>query len=140
RDGLSRRSYECRSAHERVGLRAEQVAAACDTLARRGDRLRAELAELEDGVARAGAEREAMAGGEQRVAELEAELEQIERERELELQGAVGDLERELHAQRSLVEQRLEQVAAGRAARADADAAAASARERVADAERAVEQ
>jgi chromosome segregation protein len=139
RDGLSRRSYECRSAHERVGLRGEQVAAACDTLARRGERLRAELAELEDGVARAGAEREAMAGGEQLFAELEAELEQIERERELELQGAVGDLERELHAQRSLVEQRLEQVAGGRAARSDADAAAARARERVADAERAVE-
>jgi chromosome segregation protein len=140
RDVLSRRSYECRSAHERVGLRDEQVAAACETLTRRAERLRAELAALEPGVARPGAEQEAAAGGERRVAELEAELERIERERELELQGAVGDLERELQAQRSLVEQRLEQVAAGRATRADADAAAASARQRVADAERAVEQ
>jgi chromosome segregation protein len=142
RDVLSRRSYGCRSAHERVGLRGEQVAAACETLARRGERLRAELAELaefEAGVAGPGAEQEAVAGGEQRVAELEAELERIERERELELQDAVGGLERELQAQRSLVEQRLEQVALSRAARSDVDAAAANARERVADAERAVD-
>jgi chromosome segregation protein len=139
RDVLSRRSYGCRSAHERVGLRGEQVAAACETLARRGERLRAELAELEAGVAGRSAEPEAVAGGERRVAELEAELERIERERELELQDAVGGLERELQAQRSLVEQRLEQVALSRAARSDVDAAAASARERVADAERAVD-
>jgi chromosome segregation protein len=139
RDVLSRRSYGCRSAHERVGLRGEQVAAACETLARRGERLRAELAELEAGVAGPGAEPEAVAGGEQRVAELEAELERIERERELELQDAVGGLERELQAQRSLVEQRLQQVTLGRAARSDVDASAASARERVADAERAVD-
>ncbi|HEY2180441.1 MAG TPA: AAA family ATPase [Solirubrobacteraceae bacterium] len=139
RDVLSRRSYECRSAHERVGLRGEQVAAACETLARRGERLRAELAELEAGAVAPGAEQHAVAGGEQRVAELEAELERIERERELQLQDAVGGLERELQAQRSLVEQRLDQVTAGRAVRSEADAAAAGARERVAEAERAVE-
>jgi chromosome segregation protein len=139
RDVLSRRSYGCRSAHERVGLRGEQVAAACETLTRRGERLRAELAVLEAGVGGPGAEPEAEAAGEQRVAELEAELGQIERERELELEDAVGGLERELQAQRSLVEQRLQQVALARAARSDVDAAAASARERVADAERAVD-
>jgi chromosome segregation protein len=140
RDVLSRRSYEGRSAHERVGLRGEQVAAACETLARRGERLSAELAELEaGGVGERGVEQEALAAGEQRVAELEAELEGIERERELELQDSVGGLERELQGQRALAEERLDQVASGRAARSDADAAAARAREQVTDAERAVE-
>ncbi|HTA35720.1 MAG TPA: AAA family ATPase, partial [Solirubrobacteraceae bacterium] len=39
RDVLSRRAYEARSAHERLGLRGEQVAAAAQTIARRSERV-----------------------------------------------------------------------------------------------------
>ncbi len=138
RDALSQRAYESRSARERLQLRGEQVDAACATLARRDERLRLELAELEagsepDGSGHAGA------AGEQRIAGLEAELAQIEREREQELQSSVGGLEDELETAGSLIAERAERLSAARAARSDADAAATSAREQVAEAERGVE-
>ncbi|HEV2974046.1 MAG TPA: AAA family ATPase [Solirubrobacteraceae bacterium] len=138
RDALSQRAYECRSAHERLELRGEQIAAACETLARRGERLRAELVELEASDSRAGEER-AGAGGELRLAELEAELAHVLGEREQELQAALGGLEQELSAQRALVQERAESLAAARAARAAADAGATRVRERVGDADRGVE-
>ncbi|MEA2207844.1 MAG: chromosome segregation protein, partial [Solirubrobacteraceae bacterium] len=47
RDFLSQRAYASRSARERLALRAEQVAGTCETLARRGERLRRELDELQ---------------------------------------------------------------------------------------------
>ncbi len=138
RDALSQRAYECRSAHERLELRGEQIAAACDTLARRGERLRAELAALQASDSRAGEER-AGAGGEQRLAELEAELARVLGEREQELQAAVGGLERELGERRALVHQRALALDAARAARGEADGAVARARELVGETERGVE-
>ncbi len=54
-DALSRRVYEARSASERLGLRAEQVAADGERLARRIERAEVELTELtrtDDGARR----------------------------------------------------------------------------------------
>ena len=137
RDALSQRAYACRSAGERLQLRGEQVAAACVTLARRGEHLRGELAELDAG-APSDDEQHAGAGGE-RIATLEAELAQVELEREQELQSAVGGLEQELCEYGAREHERVERLATARTARTAADDAAAGARECVAGAERALE-
>jgi chromosome segregation protein len=137
-DELSRRVYAGRSAHERLGLRREQVAAGAQTLARRIERLERELAELERGKARAEEAGQASAG-EDRITALEAELAEIEARREQQLGAEVAELEQELERQSLLVEQVVEQVATAGAARERADAEAGAARERLMQAERAVE-
>jgi chromosome segregation protein len=138
RDVLSRRAYEARSAHERLGLRGEQVAANAQTIARRSERVQSELAEL-----RAAHELEADDGerlsGAGRIAELEAALAKLEGEREDELQRELAGLERELVEQRERLAALGGETHAAQAARTAADVAAASARERLAQAERGVE-
>ncbi len=138
RDVLSRRAYEARSAHERLGLRGEQVAANAQTIARRSERVQSELDELraahelqdDDGARLSGAGR---------IAELEAALAKLEGEREDELQRELAGLERELIEQRERLAALGGETHAAQAARTAADAAAASARERLAQAERGVE-
>jgi chromosome segregation protein len=136
-DVLSKRVYEGRSAHERLGLRSEQIEASMQTVSRRIERVQQELSELEgagqpldEGVEAPGAER---------VAALEAELAEIERRREQELGVEVAELERSLEQQRAEEQEVVARVQAAKTAREQADAAAASARERMLESERAVE-
>jgi len=137
-DALSRRIFEGRSAHERLGLRGEQAAAVARTLTARIEQVEHELAELRAGETRGSHGEEAPAAGE-RMATLQAELAAIEHEREQQLGNEVSELERELSEQRSHVEQVAGEVSLARAARERADAAAAGLRERLAQAERSVE-
>jgi chromosome segregation protein len=142
-DELSRLLYAGRSAHERLGLRGEQVAAGAQTLARRIERLQAELAELdgsEPGAAADSPSRAQAAGVEQRIAALEAELAEIAQRRERELDEELAELEQSLVRQRARERETSEQVSAAQAERERADAEASEARERLMQAERAVEQ
>jgi chromosome segregation protein len=137
-DVLSKRVYEGRSAHERLGLRSEQVEASMQTVSRRIARLEQELSE-HDGAERQPGEGAEAAPGVERIAALEAELAEIERRREQELGVEVAELERSLEQQRSHEQDVAAQVSAARSAREQADAEAASARERMMESERAVE-
>jgi chromosome segregation protein len=142
-DELSRLLYAGRSAHERLGLRGEQVAAGAQTLARRIERLQAELAELDASEPGAGAhspsEGETTAV-QRRIAALEAELAEIAERRERELGEELAELEQALVLQRTREQQATEQVSAAQTQRERADAEASEARERLMQAERAVEQ
>jgi chromosome segregation protein len=137
-DVLSKRVYEARSAHERLGLRSEQVAANGQTLSRRIERLQQELGEL-SGAEQQPGEAGDVAPGAERIAALEAELAEIERRREQELGVELAELERSLAEQRSREQELTSEVNEAKAARELADAAATSARERLMESERAVE-
>jgi chromosome segregation protein len=137
-DALSERVYEARSAHERLGLRSEQVAANEQTLSRRIERLRQELAELSAAERQPGDAGEAVPGAE-RIAALEAELAGVERRREQELGVQVAELEGSLAEQRSREQELASEASQAKSARELADAAATGAREQLMEAERAVE-
>jgi chromosome segregation protein len=167
-DELSRLLYAGRSAHERLGLRGEQAAAVAQTLARRIERLQAELAELDPAEAAAAttppdrmdapdaADARAAEGAsaapsqqppasqsaelQRRIAALEAELGEIAERRERELGEELAELEQALAQQRERAREAAEQASAARAERERADGAARQARERLGAAERAVEQ
>jgi chromosome segregation protein len=142
-DELSRLLYAGRSAHERLGLRGEQVAAGAQTLARRIERLQAELAELDPGEPGAAAHSpsgEETTGVQRRIAALEAELAEIAERRERELGEELAELEQSLELQRTREQEASEQVSAAQTRRERADAEASEARERLVQAERAVEQ
>ncbi len=137
-DALSRRIFEGRSAHERLGLRGEQAAAVAQTLTARIEQVERELAELRAGEAQGAPGQDAPAEGE-RMATLQAELAAIEHEREQQLGSEVSELERELSEQRSHAEQVAAAGSLARVARERADAEAAGLRDRLAQAERSVE-
>jgi chromosome segregation protein len=141
-DELSRLLYAGRSAHERLGLRGEQVAAGAQTLLRRIERLQAELVELdgsEPGAPEQGASEDQTSAVQRRIAALEAELAEIAERREHELGEELSELEQALAAQRAREREASEQVSAALAERERADGAAGAARERLIQAERAVE-
>jgi chromosome segregation protein len=142
-DELSRLLYGGRSAHERLGLRGEQVAAGAQTLARRIERLQAELAGLDasepDAAGHSPSEDETTAA-QRRIEALEAELAEIAERRESELGEELAELEQALVLQRTREQEASEQVSAAQAQRERADAEASQARERLMQAERAVEQ
>ena len=134
-DALSRRVFEARSANERLGLRAEQVGADGERLARRVERAEAELAELTRAVESPGAgEAEAATGD--RLAALTAELGEIEARRSEQLEEELRDLEAALVGQREALQGALQDAAARREAREQADAAAQRARESLSENER----
>jgi chromosome segregation protein len=137
-DALSRRVYEGRSAHERLGLRREQVSAGAQTLARRIERFEQELAGLSAAGEQPG-EGEETRAGESHIAALEAELERIAQQREREVGSEVAELETALVEQRAHVELLATELDAARAARAQADADVTGERERLRQSERAVE-
>jgi chromosome segregation protein len=132
-DAISRRTFAVRSARDRIAMRHEQARALVATLASRAERRAADLAALR---AQAGSEETA---GSARVAELEAQLEQLHRRREEQL---AGELER-LQEQRSVaitgVAARAQDRESHTAAAGDAEAAVAQAREALREAERGVE-
>jgi len=137
-DALSRRVYEARSAHERLGLRAEHVGAGAQALARRIERLQSELESL---AAHASEEGDGgrVTGGAERIAALEAELAEIEAGREQEIEREIAQLAEDRERQRTLVAEIASEVETARAGRVVADAEADAARERLAAAERAVQ-
>ncbi len=142
-DELSRLLYGGRSAHERLGLRGEQVAAGTQTLARRIERLQAELAELDASEPGAGAHSapvDETSAVQRRIAALEAELAEIAERREHELGEELAELEQSLVLQRTREQEASEQASAAQAQRERADAEASEARERLMQAERGVEQ
>ncbi|HTZ86940.1 MAG TPA: AAA family ATPase [Solirubrobacteraceae bacterium] len=161
-DELSRLLYAGRSAHERLGLRGEQVAGAAQSLARRIERLRDELGEPEaehplqppppfaqpfsqaqvaaPSVAEQPGPEDEAAGVERRIAALEAELAELDERRELELGEQLAELERTLEDRREHESAAGEQVSVAKQAREHAETEMKAARERLMAAERAVEQ
>src|SRR5262249_13180649 len=103
----ARRAFATRSAHERLELRREQASATASALSERiattqrelellgealaGTRPDTEQVELVDGPSQVKAEGP-RAGALQRVAALEEQLAELERERELELERGLADL------------------------------------------------
>jgi chromosome segregation protein len=139
-DVLSRRVYEGRSAQERLGLRAEQVVAGSQALARRIESVQSELSALSAAESHAGEDVDAAQAGEQRIAALEAELAEIAGRRERQLDEEVADLEAELEAKRGHAEQARVELLQTRTACERVDGEAAAARERLAQTERAVQE
>src|ERR1700733_75560 len=126
-DELSRLLYGGRSAHERLGLRGEQVAAGAQTLARRIERLQVELAELDASEPGAGAHspsEDEPSAVQRRIAALEAELAEIAERRERELGEELAELEQSLVLLRTREQQASEQVSAAQAQRERTDAEA----------------
>ncbi len=139
-DALAGRVYAARAARERLGLRAEQVVAAGERLQRRIAEAEAELAEIQ--LPAAEQRREAGAdsdGTQERLAALQAELAEIEQRHAEQLQDELGGLERELASRRVELERAEHALAQARGAREQADAQAATTRERLAERERASE-
>jgi len=160
-DELSRLLYAGRSAHERLGLRGEQAAAAAQTISRRIAWLRTELGEPaaepqspgseparspEPGAAGkpSAAERssdaEEAAAIARRIAELESELAELDARRELELGEQLAELEQALAHEQAGEREAGEQVTAALQAREQADRLARAAREQLTHAEHSVEQ
>jgi len=133
-DALSGRLYEARSARDRLALRAEQVGADAERLARRIERVEGELGELAAGAE--SDEQRGQQGDGGRLAELEAELAQIEARRSEQLEEELVELERELERQREAAQAAQDGAGRAREARERADEAAAAVRETLAGAER----
>ena len=137
-DALARRAYDARSARERLALRAEQVGTSTASLARRIERVEQELAALPQAVAQ-------MPGGletgvlDDRIAALQAQLAEIESGRELEVQRETADLQEACEAQLYRAGELEAELAAAGVAREQTQQAAEQARERLAAAEREVQ-
>jgi chromosome segregation protein len=137
-DALARRVYDARSARERLELRAEQAAAGGGVLSRRLERVRGELLELGEAATRVGEEQARSSNGD-RIGSLEAELAEIEAGREREIEREIAELEAERGRQVELLERSEADLTGARQARAEADAEAERARERLTVAERAAQ-
>jgi chromosome segregation protein len=134
RDALARRSYEARSARERLELRAEQVAGTAHALAARIARVELELGTLGK-PAGADPDAESPASAE-RIAALESELASIEAERERGIETELRQLIEAREAQQARLEETEAALAAARAARERADREAERTRSELASAER----
>ena len=132
-DALARRVYAAASARERLGMRHEQVAAAAQAIEERMARVARELAASEE----QGEEPLTQdAAGADRIAELEAQLAQLDEQREREVEREIEGLTRE-HEQAQARMAELERgVRDARASRAEADEAAQDAREQLRECER----
>ena len=138
REALANRAYAARSAAERIGLRLESARSAVALIDDRTQRRRALLAGLE---AEMGEDEGDDDGGEERVAALETELEQLAQDRHERLARDVAELE-ERRSTASQACERLDAVATEalerrRAADAACDAARRARREVDAAAEKA---
>jgi chromosome segregation protein len=134
-DALARRAYDARSARERLGLRAEQVGTSAVALARRIERVEQELAALPQAAAQRPDALETSVLDD-RVAALQAQLAEIESGRELEVQRETADLEAARERQLSATGELEAELAAAGVAREQGQQTAEHARERLAAAER----
>jgi len=158
-DALAKRVYETRSARERLGLREEQAGASARSLKRRIERVELELAALSESQSvgegtvtdatnamdpAVGAETMAAGSGqgaprgasEQRIAALEGELAEIEREREREIEREVEDLRAAREREIARVAELKAELEQARAARTQAEVLAEQARTSLQAAER----
>ncbi|HEU4658998.1 MAG TPA: AAA family ATPase, partial [Capillimicrobium sp.] len=135
REALAGRVYAARAARDKIELRLERVTETALSLAERVQRRGAQIAALEAEAAEDAPDED----GRERIAQLEAELERLDREHEAELERELAALE----VQRAEAERRAAElqdvVAARREALRAADAAAETARRERREAERAVE-
>ena len=135
REELSRRCFVAQSAADRVAYRVDSLRAAASTIDGRTARARELLAALEAEAARDQPD----PGAAQRIAELEARLLELERDREERLALELAELEQQLTAARALVTERDGAVEAARAGREAAEARVEQARDELRAAEREVE-
>ncbi len=135
REELSRRAYAARSAGERIGYRADSIAASLTSI--EGRRTRSEqIAEgLESEIAAARDDPEAAA----RIESMERELHALQRDREAELARQLTELESDREQAASAVQTRAEELEASLRARRAAELAADGARQAIREAERAAE-
>ncbi len=134
REELSRRSYAARGASERVGYRAEAVRSAALSIETRLHRATELAAAL-----RADAERDQPDGdADRRIAALVQGLAELDRDREAELERQLEDLERRRAQAAAGAVRQVEQVQACLAERQAAEGRVEAARSAVGDAERAV--
>ncbi len=130
-DELARRTYEARSARERLQMRGEQASATAATLIQRATRIEIELGALESSSGEGAGEHGEMAEEQasvDRVQALEAALAEIESERERELEREIEGLELEREQATERVADLQGQAQAAREAREQADARAELAR------------
>ena len=135
REGLSNRFHAARSAHERISLRLDAARQAVATLGERAARRRAAVETLS-------AEADADTGddgGAERVAGLEAELEQLGQDRAERLAREIAELEARRAAAAAEAERLGQEASHAAAERKDADAAAEAARAARRELERAAE-
>ncbi len=135
REGLNNRFHAARSAHERIGMRLDAARQAVTTLGERAARRRAVLEALT-------AEAEQDTGDEgagERVAALEAELEQLAQDRAERLAQEVAELEQRREAAAAEAARLGDEAARTAGARKEADAAAEAARTARRELERAAE-
>jgi chromosome segregation protein len=144
-DALARRVYDARSARERLELRAEQAGASVQAVKRRIERIELELSALSEAGAetKGASERDehgdAKGASEERIAELEAELAEIESRHEQEIEQEIEGLESVRERETARVTELAGELVGARAARTRADELAEKARERLRGAEREVQ-
>jgi len=135
REALANRVYAARGARDKIELRLERAQEMAASLAERIERRGVQIAALEAEAAEDAPDEE----GRERIAQLEAELERLDREHEEELKRELAALEQERAAAQARAEELQEAVTTAKAALAEADVAAEAARRERREAERAVE-
>jgi chromosome segregation protein len=130
-DALARRSYEARSAHERLGLRGEQVGACAQTLHRRIEQVKLELSALSESAAETTGAGEGVEHGEAkgRIESLQAELAEIESRHEQQIEREIEDLDREHEQAGALLAELERELQSAREARQRAEERAQAARD-----------
>ena len=124
REELSRRSITAQSAADRVGDRADAIRAAGELVARRLTHTRQRLQELRNAARAQVADPDAV----QRIAALRTELEALERDREAEIERQLEDLERQRREAAELEAELVLALEAAATAREQAESAAEAAR------------
>jgi chromosome segregation protein len=135
REELSRRCFAAQSAGERVGYRADAVRASADAIDARLRRARELLGAF---LSSAGADAPDTRAG-ARIAELEASLEALDRDREAELARQLAELEEQLRSAGAEIDVRSVELERMRDRREQADQSVERARASLREAERGVE-
>ena len=130
-DTLARRVYEARSAHERLGLRGEQVGACAQALHRRIEQVKLELSALSEAAAETTGAGEGIEHGEAkgRIGALQAELAEIDSRHEQQIEREIEDLDREHEQARALLAELERELQSAREARQRAEERAQAARD-----------
>ena len=137
REAFAQRVYRARSAGERVELRLERTRATAEDLVERAERRGHELRALQALAAADGAA--ASDAGEQRIAALEAELEQLAADHAVQLEQELAELEQARAAAVAATAEGQRRVDAARALLSSATAAAEAVRTRRRETDRGLE-
>ncbi len=128
-DALARRVYEARSAHERLGLRGEQVGACAQALHRRMEQVKLELSALSEAAAETTGEGVEHGETKGRIEALQAELAEIESKHGQQIEREIEDLDREHEQARALLAELERELQSAREARQRAEERAQAARD-----------